>query len=98
MLMGRQPTLHKYSIRAFYPVVLETKAIELCALLCKGFNADFDGDQTWVSLVLSDEARNEALEKLSPAVDFINPKNSSIMLSHSQDIVLGCYACHYVKR
>lgn len=97
VLMGRQPTLHKYSIRAFYPVVLETKAIELCALLCKGFNADFDGDQTWVSLVLSDEARNEALEKLSPAVDFINPKNSSIMLSHSQDIVLGCYAATMLK-
>lgn len=92
VLLGRQPTLHKYGIRVFYPVVLETKAIELCALLCKGYNADFDGDQTWVSLVLSDEAREEALEKLSPAVDFINPKNSSVMLSHSQDIVLGCYA------
>lgn len=97
VLNGRQPSLHKYSIRAFYPVVLWSKAIELSPLLCAGFNADFDGDQMWVTLTESDEAREEAMQKMSPAVDFINPKNGSIMLKHTQDISLGCYVGTMLK-
>lgn len=97
VLDGRQPSLHKYSIRAFHVVVLWTKAIELSPLLCTGFNADFDGDQMWVSLLLDEEARNEAIQKMSPGVDFINPKNGSIMLKHTQDISLGCYVGTMLK-
>lgn len=97
VFMGRQPTLHKYGIRGFYSVPLWSKAIELNALLCSGFNADFDGDQAWIAAALSPEAADDAITKLSPAVDFINPKNNSIILSHSQDIVLGCYSATMLK-
>lgn len=94
---GRQPSLHRYSVRAFYPVVLWTRAIEINTMLCTGYNADFDGDMEWISACLTEESKREAMEKLSAGVDFINPKNSSIMLQHTQDIVLGCYVATMLK-
>lgn len=97
VVCGRQPSLHRYSIRAFYPVVLWTRAIEINTMLCSGFNADFDGDMEWIAACLTEESKQEAIEKLSAGVDFINPKNSSIMLQHTQDIVLGCYVATMLK-
>lgn len=92
VLAGRQPSLHKYSIRSFKPVVTYGKTIRINPLTCNGYNADFDGDQMWVYAVYTEEAKQEAREKLSPALDFINPKDSKIILKHSQDIVLGVYS------
>lgn len=91
VLAGRQPSLHRYSIRAFYPVPLWSKAIEINSLVCKGFNADFDGDQMWLTAMISKAAQKEAIDRLSPKTDFINPKDDQIILEHSQDIALGCY-------
>lgn len=97
VLAGRQPSLHKYSIRAFYPVPIDSFAIEISSLVCAGYNADFDGDQMWFTAMLSEDAKVEAIEKLSPRVDFLNPKNNSIMLEHTQDIALGCYCATMLK-
>ncbi|MEY8334655.1 hypothetical protein AALB53_16345 [Lachnospiraceae bacterium 47-T17] len=88
---GRQPSLHKYSIRAYHPKVIRDNVIRVHPLVCAGYNADFDGDQMWVAAVMSLEAQEESMQKLSAACDFINPKDSSVMMSHTQDIVLGCY-------
>ena len=95
--LGRQPSLHKYSIRSFKPYVVYDNMIHLHPLLCKGYNADFDGDQMWVIAVLSVEARNQAFDKLSPSKDFILPKNGAVVLEHSQDIVLGVYCATMLR-
>lgn len=97
IVSGRQPSLHKYSTRAFYPIVVWTKAIEINTLLCAGYNADFDGDKMWICAALTKAAREEALKTLGANIDFINPKNNSIMLEHTQDIVLGCYVATMLK-
>ena len=94
---GRQPSLHKYSVRAFRPYIVFDNVAHLHPLLCTGFNADFDGDQMYFYACLTEEAIDEALEKLSPAKDLILPKDGSIVLKHSQDIVLGVYCATMLK-
>lgn len=91
VLAGRQPSLHKFSCRAFKIVVTFMKAIEIHPLVCKGYNADFDGDQMYVIALLTDEASQEALEKLSPSNNVINEKDGSAILEHAQDMKLGVY-------
>ncbi|MDN2783562.1 hypothetical protein PAI99_08605, partial [Campylobacter jejuni] len=44
VMLNRAPTLHKLSIQAFHPVLVEGKAIQLPPLVCAAVNADFDGD------------------------------------------------------
>lgn len=97
VIAGRQPSLHRYSIRAFKIVVLWTKVIQINSLVCKGYNADFDGDKMWLSLCMTADAREEALDKITPMSDMINPKNSTVMLEHTQDISLGCYVATMLK-
>lgn len=91
VIAGRQPSLHKYSIRAYYPVIVYDKVIHVHSIVCTGYNADFDGDQMWVAAMISQDAKDEAIEKMSPRVDCINPKNSSVILEHKQDLALGIY-------
>ena len=57
VIAGRQPSLHKYSIRAFYPKIVKTKTMQIHPLVCNGYNADFDGDQMWFCALLSEEAK-----------------------------------------
>lgn len=97
VLTGRQPSLHKFSIRAFNPIVVHTKSMQIHPLVCGGYNADFDGDTMWWCALLTKEAKDEAMRLLSPAVDFINPKDSSLIYSFSQDITLGIYAATMLK-
>ena len=97
LLVGRQPSLHKFSIRAYTPIVVDTKSIQIHPLVCSGYNADFDGDSMWWCGLISKEAKDEALEKLSPGMDFINPKDSSLVYSFAQDICLGLYAATMLK-
>ncbi len=97
VVAGRQPSLHRYSIRAFYVVVLWTKTIQINSLVCKGYNADFDGDKMWVSLCMTEDARQDALGKMTPKSDMLNPKDSSVILEHTQDIALGCYVATMLK-
>ena len=97
VLCGRQPSLHCFSIRAFYPKVVLTKSIQMHHLVCKGYNADFDGDQTWVYAPIFEETKEEALQLLSVNAGVINPKNNGIILEHSQDIALGVYCATMLK-
>ncbi len=91
VLLNRAPTLHRIGIQAFEPVLVEGNAIRLHPLVCKGFNADFDGDQMAVHLPLSMEAQVEATTLMMSTHNIFSPANGSPIISASQDIVMGCY-------
>lgn len=97
VLLNRAPSLHRLSIQAFQPVLIEGKAIQLHPLVCKGFNADFDGDQMAVHLPLSDAAQAEAREIMSSNHNLLKPADGSPILHIEQDIVLGCYYLTYTR-
>ncbi len=97
VLLNRAPSLHRLSIQAFQPKLIEGKAIQLHPLVAKGFNADFDGDQMAVHLPLSAEAQKEARELMSATNNLLKPADGSPTLNISQDIVLGCYYLTYPK-
>ncbi|PLS81900.1 DNA-directed RNA polymerase subunit beta' [Candidatus Saccharibacteria bacterium] len=97
VLLNRAPSLHRLSIQAFQPKLIEGKAIQLHPLVCKGFNADFDGDQMAVHLPLSDEAQAEARDLMSATRNLLKPADGSPILNIAQDIVLGCYYLTYPK-
>lgn len=97
VLLNRAPSLHRLSIQAFQPVLIEGRAIQLHPLVCKGFNADFDGDQMAVHLPLSDEAQTEAREIMAANRNLLKPADGSPILHIEQDIVLGCYYLTYER-
>jgi DNA-directed RNA polymerase subunit beta' len=97
VLLNRAPSLHRLSIQAFQPILIEGKAIQLHPLVCKGFNADFDGDQMAVHLPLSDEAQKEAREIMVASKNLLKPADGSPVLHIEQDIVLGCYYLTYER-
>jgi DNA-directed RNA polymerase subunit beta' len=98
VLLNRAPSLHRLSIQAFQPVLIEGKAIQLHPLVCKGFNADFDGDQMAVHLPLSEAAQREAREIMAANRNLLKPADGSPILHVEQDIVLGCYYLTYDKQ
>src|SRR5262249_12067122 len=89
--LNRAPTLHRMGIQAFEPVLIEGNAIRIHPLVCKGFNADFDGDQMAVHLPLSIEAQVEATVLMMSTNNIFSPANGAPIISPSQDIVMGCY-------
>jgi DNA-directed RNA polymerase subunit beta' len=91
VLLNRAPTLHRMGIQAFEPVLVEGHAIRIHPLVCKGFNADFDGDQMAVHLPLSIEAQVEATTLMLSTNNIFSPANGAPIISASQDIVMGCY-------
>jgi DNA-directed RNA polymerase subunit beta' len=91
VLLNRAPTLHRMGIMAFEPVLVEGNAIHLHPLVCKGFNADFDGDQMAVHLPLSIEAQVEAHTLMMSTNNIFAPSNGKPIMSPSQDTVMGCY-------
>ncbi len=91
VLLNRAPTLHRMGIQAFEPVLVEGNAIKLHPLVCKGFNADFDGDQMAVHLPLSIEAQVEAHTLMLSTNNIFSPANGAPIISPSQDVVMGCY-------
>ncbi len=95
VLLNRAPSLHRLSIQAFQPVLIEGKAIQLHPLVCKGFNADFDGDQMAVHLPLSDKAQAEARDIMASNKNLLKPADGSPILHIEQDIVLGCFFLTY---
>jgi DNA-directed RNA polymerase subunit beta' len=97
VLLNRAPSLHRLSIQAFQPVLIEGRAIQLHPLVCKGFNADFDGDQMAVHLPLSDESQKEAREIMAANRNLLKPADGSPILHIEQDIVLGCYYLTYTR-
>ncbi|MDR0337114.1 MAG: DNA-directed RNA polymerase subunit beta' [Planctomycetaceae bacterium] len=91
ILLNRAPTLHRMGIQAFEPTLVEGNAIKLHPLVCRGFNADFDGDQMAVHLPLSLEAQVEAHTLMLSTNNIFSPANGSPIISPSQDVVMGCY-------
>ncbi len=91
VLLNRAPTLHRLSIRAFMPILIEGKAVQLHPLACAGFNADFDGDQMAVHVPLSEEAQFEAKELMASGKNLLKPSSGSPIVAPSQDMVLGVY-------
>ena len=97
VLLNRAPSLHRLSIQAFQPKLVEGKAIQLHPLVANGFNADYDGDQMAVHLPLSKEAQREARELMSATNNLLKPADGSPVLSIGQDVVLGNYYLTYAK-
>ncbi|MDR0744411.1 MAG: DNA-directed RNA polymerase subunit beta' [Holosporales bacterium] len=91
VLLNRAPTLHRLSIQAFEPVLIEGKAIQLHPLVCSAFNADFDGDQMAVHIPLSLEAQLEARILMLSTNNILSPSNGKPIVVPSKDIVLGVY-------
>jgi DNA-directed RNA polymerase subunit beta' len=91
VLLNRAPTLHRMGIQAFEPVLVEGNAIKIHPLVCKGFNADFDGDQMAVHLPLSIEAQVEASTLMLSTNNIFSPASGNPIIGPSQDIVLGIY-------
>jgi DNA-directed RNA polymerase subunit beta' len=91
VLLNRAPTLHRMGVQAFEPILVEGNAIMLHPLACKGFNADFDGDQMAVHLPLSIEAQAESHTLMMPTSNIFSPANGAPMVGPSQDMVMGNY-------
>jgi len=95
VLLNRAPTLHRLSIQAFEPVLIEGDAIRLHPLVCAAYNADFDGDQMAVHVPLSLEAIMEAKLLMLASNNIFSPSSGKPILTPSQDIVLGVYYLTY---
>jgi len=91
VLLNRAPTLHRLSIQAFEPMLVEGKAIQLHPLVCAAYNADFDGDQMAVHVPLSLEAQIESRVLMMATNNILNPSNGEPVIVPSKDIVLGLY-------
>jgi DNA-directed RNA polymerase subunit beta' len=91
VLLNRAPTLHLLGIQAFYPVLVEGKAIRLHPLVCAAFNADFDGDQMAVHVPLSFESQLEARVLMLATSNLLQPSSGKPIAVPSQDMVIGCY-------
>lgn len=91
VLLNRAPTLHKLSIQAFKPILVDGLAIRLHPCVCKGFNADFDGDQMGVHLPLSDASQKEARQLMLPSRNLLKPADGSPVSVPTQEMAVGCY-------
>ncbi|MBV9961070.1 MAG: DNA-directed RNA polymerase subunit beta', partial [Parafilimonas sp.] len=91
VMLNRAPTLHRLSIQAFQPKLVEGKAIQLHPLVTTAFNADFDGDQMAVHVPLSNAAILEAQLLMLSSHNILNPQNGTPITLPSQDMVLGLY-------
>lgn len=91
VLLNRAPTLHRLGIQAFEPVLVEGKAIKLHPLVCKAFNADFDGDQMPVHVPLTNAAKMECWNLMLSARNLLDPANGKTIVYPTKDMVLGLY-------
>jgi len=95
VLLNRAPTLHRLGIQAFYPILVDGKAITIHPLVCAAFNADFDGDQMAVHIPLSKKAIAECEELVLSTKNLLSPSNGRPITIPSQDMVLGL---HYITK
>lgn len=91
VLLNRAPTLHRQSMQAFRPQLIEGDAIQIHPLVCSAFNADFDGDQMAVHVPLSLEAQTEAREIMSANKNILKPGSGEVTTGPSMDMILGVY-------
>jgi DNA-directed RNA polymerase subunit beta' len=97
VLLNRAPTLHRLSIQAFEPKLIEGDAIRVHPLVCTAYNADFDGDQMAVHVPLSIEAQMEARLLMLAPNNLFSPASGKPVMNPSQDIPLGCYFLTYLR-
>ncbi|ASM34705.1 DNA-directed RNA polymerase, beta' subunit [Campylobacter sputorum aubsp. sputorum RM3237] len=97
VMLNRAPTLHKLSIQAFHPVLVDGKAIKLHPLVCSAFNADFDGDQMAIHVPLSQEAIAECKIMMLSSMNILLPASGKAVAVPSQDMVLGIYYLSLIK-
>jgi DNA-directed RNA polymerase subunit beta' len=95
VLLNRAPTLHRLGIQAFYPILVDGKAIKIHPLVCSAFNADFDGDQMAVHLPLSKNAQEESKRLILSTNNILSPANGNPVTVPQQDMVLGL---HYMTK
>ncbi len=98
VMLNRAPTLHRLSIQAFEPVLIEGRAIKLHPLVCGAFNADFDGDQMAVHVPLSVEAQAEARFLMLASNNILKLSDGKPVMSPSQDMVMGAYYLTILKK
>lgn len=91
VLLNRAPTLHRFGIQSFDPLIVLGQAIHLHPLVCTGFNADFDGDQMAVHLPLYECSQLEARTMMRPSYNVLSPSNGDVILKPTQDMVIGSY-------
>ena len=91
VLLNRAPTLHRLSVQAFEPVLVEGRAIKLHPSVCAAFNADFDGDQMPVHIPLSVDAKTEARTLMLASNNILKLADGEPIVTPAQDVVLGCY-------
>src|ERR1700690_1959393 len=91
MLLNRAPTLHRLSVQAFEPMLIEGEAIRIHPLVCTAYNADFDGDLMAVHVPLSVEAQMEARMLMMAPNNIFSPSSGKPIITPTQDITLGCY-------
>ena len=91
VLLNRAPTLHRLSIQAFQPKLVDGRAIRLHPLVCPGFNADFDGDQMAVHVPLGKAAQEEAVNLMLASNNILTPRDGKALVVPSQDMILGNY-------
>jgi DNA-directed RNA polymerase subunit beta' len=91
VLLNRAPTLHKLSIQAFYPILVEGSAIRIHPCVCAGYNADFDGDQMAIHVPLSERAQQEAIELMMPSNNLLKPADGSPITLPNKEMALGSF-------
>jgi DNA-directed RNA polymerase subunit beta' len=91
VLLNRAPTLHRLSVQAFEPQLIEGEAIRIHPLVCTAYNADFDGDQMAVHVPLSVEAQLESRLLMMATNNIFSPSSGKPIITPTQDITLGCY-------
>jgi DNA-directed RNA polymerase subunit beta' len=91
VLLNRAPTLHRLGFLAFKPVLIEGKAIQIHPMVCRGFNADFDGDQMAVHLPITIKGQEEARLLMSATKNLLKPANGKLVMGGAQDIHLGAF-------
>ncbi len=97
VFLNRAPTLHRLGIQAFQPILIEGKAIQIHPMVCRAFNADFDGDQMAVHVPITEEAKEEAAEIMLSTKNLLKPATGEPVTTPDQDIVWGCYYLTFIN-
>ena len=97
VILNRQPSLHRLSLQAFIPVLVEGKALKLHPLMCKGFGADFDGDTMSIHVPITYAAQIECWKLMLSSRNLLDPANGKTIIAPSQDMVLGIYYMTAIK-
>lgn len=91
VVMNRSPSLHKFNVMAFYPRLVDGRAVQVNPLIVKGYNMDFDGDTTGIHVPVTEEAKHELKEKLLPSKNLFSPSSGKMMHAPAAETVLGLY-------